>query len=237
MTSPRSVVFANPARTAIGTFGGSLQEIAAPNLGAAAIKAAIERAGLKPDEVGTVAMGNVIQAGTRMNPARQAAIHGGLPVSVPAMTVNRVCGSGAQAIVSAAQEIILGSVDVAVAGGMENMDLAPYLIARLLGVGVSKLDGPRHHHTSGGSSALNRNWDKSEVQDRAGSPLLDPSPASRRMNMTLFIQTNSGLAGFLLVRSKTHATIRRSERSFEISCSTRVGPSRVQSTKSMATVR
>src|SRR5258706_11116258 len=78
MTSPRSVVFANPARTAIGTFGGSLKEIAAPNLGAAAIKAAIERAGLKPDEVGTVAMGNVIQAGTKMNPARQAAIHGGL---------------------------------------------------------------------------------------------------------------------------------------------------------------
>ncbi len=118
MTSPRSVVFANPARTAIGTFGGSLKEIAAPNLGAAAIKAAIERAGLKPDEVGTVAMGNVIQAGTKMNPARQAAIHGGLPVSVPAMTVNRVCGSGAQAIVSAAQEIILGSVDVAVAAPM-----------------------------------------------------------------------------------------------------------------------
>jgi len=130
MTSPRSVIFANPARTAIGTFGGSLKEIAAPNLGAAAIKAAIERAALKPDEVGTVAMGNVIQAGTKMNPARQAAIHGGLPVSVPAMTVNRVCGSGAQAIVSAAQEIILGSVDVAVAGGMENMDLAPYLVAR-----------------------------------------------------------------------------------------------------------
>src|SRR5713101_3228824 len=130
MTSPRSVIFANPARTAIGTFGGSLKEIAAPNLGAAAIKAAIERAGLKPDEVGTVAMGNVIQAGTKMNPARQAAIHGGLPVSVPAMTVNRVCGSGAQAIVSAAQEIILGSVDVAVAGGMENMDLAPYLVPR-----------------------------------------------------------------------------------------------------------
>jgi acetyl-CoA C-acetyltransferase len=130
MTSPRSVIFANPARTAIGTFGGSLKEIAAPSLGAVAIKAAIERAGLKPDEVGTVAMGNVIQAGAKMNPARQASIHGGLPVSVPAMTVNRVCGSGAQAIVSAAQEIILGSVDVAVAGGMENMDLAPYLIAR-----------------------------------------------------------------------------------------------------------
>src|SRR5260370_1705747 len=107
MTSPRSIVFANPARTAIGTFGGSLKEIAAPTLGAVAIKAAIERAGLKPDEVGTVAMGNVIQAGTKMNPARQAAIHGGLPVSVPAMTVNRVCGSGPQALVSPAPGVTL----------------------------------------------------------------------------------------------------------------------------------
>jgi acetyl-CoA C-acetyltransferase len=126
----RSVVFANPVRTAIGTFGGSLKEVAAPDLGAAVIKAALERAGLKPDEAGTVAMGNVIQAGVKMNPSRQAAIRAGLPVTVPAMTVNRVCGSGAQAIVSAAQEILLGSVDVAVAGGMENMDLAPYLISR-----------------------------------------------------------------------------------------------------------
>jgi acetyl-CoA C-acetyltransferase len=130
MTSTRSAVFASPVRTAIGTFGGSLKEVAAPDLGAAVIKGALERAGLKPDEVGTVAMGNVIQAGVKMNPSRQAAIRAGLPVTVPAMTVNRVCGSGAQAIVSAAQEILLGSVDVAVAGGMENMDLAPYLIAR-----------------------------------------------------------------------------------------------------------
>ncbi len=130
MTSTRSVVFVNPVRTAIGTFGGSLKEVAAPDLGAAAIKAAIGRAGLKPDDVGAVVMGNVIQAGVKMNPARQAAIHAGLPVTVPAMTVNRVCGSGAQAVVSAAQEILLGTIDVAVAGGMENMDLAPYLIPR-----------------------------------------------------------------------------------------------------------
>ena len=130
MTSTRSVVFVNPVRTAIGTFGGSLKEVAAPDLGAAAIKAAIGRAGLKPDDVDTVVMGNVIQAGVKMNPARQAAIHAGLPVTVPAMTVNRVCGSGAQAVVSAAQEILLGTIDVAVAGGMENMDLAPYLILR-----------------------------------------------------------------------------------------------------------
>ena len=128
--SQRSVVVVAPVRTAIGTFGGSLKDIPAPDLGAIAIEAAVARAGVDPEEVGTVVMGNVIQAGAKMNPARQAAIHAGVPVSVPAMTVNRVCGSGAQAIVSAAQEILLGAVDVAVAGGMENMDLAPYLIAR-----------------------------------------------------------------------------------------------------------
>ena len=129
MTS-RSVVFAEPVRTAIGTFGGTLKEIPAPDLGAAAIGAAVARAKLRPDEVETVVMGNVVQAGTKMNPARQAAVHAGLPVTVPGLTVNRVCGSGAQAIVSAAQEISLGNINVAVAGGMENMDQAPYLIAR-----------------------------------------------------------------------------------------------------------
>src|SRR5215472_16413153 len=125
-----SVVVVAPVRTAIGTFGGSLKEIPAPDLGAVAIKAAVARAGLDPEEVGTVVMGNVIQAGTKMNPGRQAAINAGLRVSVPAMTVNRVCGSGAQAIVSASHEIMSGAVETAVAGGMENMDLAPYLIAR-----------------------------------------------------------------------------------------------------------
>ena len=130
MMSPSSVVLIAPLRTAIGTFGGSLKEIPAPDLGAIAIKAAVARAGLDPTEVGTVVMGNVVQAGAKMNPARQAAIDAGLPVSVPAMTVNRVCGSGAQAIVSAAHEILSGAVEAAVAGGMENMDLAPYLIAR-----------------------------------------------------------------------------------------------------------
>jgi acetyl-CoA C-acetyltransferase len=130
MASRRSVVFTEPVRTAIGTFGGSLKEVPAPELGATVIRNAIQRAGLRVDEVGTAVMGNVIQAGVKMNPARQAAVRSGLPVSVPAMTVNRVCGSGAQAIVSAAQEILLGSMDAAVAGGMENMDLAPYLVAR-----------------------------------------------------------------------------------------------------------
>ncbi len=130
MTSQRSIIFAEPVRTAIGTFGGSLKDVPAPNLGAVAISAAVERAKIRADEVETAVMGNVVQAGTKMNPARQAAVHAGLPVTVPALTVNRVCGSGAQAIVSAAQEIQLGNINVAVAGGMENMDLAPYLVSR-----------------------------------------------------------------------------------------------------------
>ena len=130
MTSQRSVVFAEPVRTAISTFGGSLKDIPAPALGATAIGAAVARAGIDPSEVETVVMGNVVQAGAKMNPARQAAVHAGLPVTTPALTVNRVCGSGAQAIVSAAQEIALGNINVAVAGGMENMDLAPYLVSR-----------------------------------------------------------------------------------------------------------
>jgi acetyl-CoA C-acetyltransferase len=129
MTS-RSVVIAEPVRTAIGAFGGTLKDVPAPDLGAVAIRAAVGRAGLKPDDIETVAMGNVIQAGTKMNPARQAAVQAGLPVTVPAMTVNRVCGSGAQAIVSAAQEILLGNANAAVAGGMESMDQAPYLVGR-----------------------------------------------------------------------------------------------------------
>ena len=129
MTS-RSVVIAEPVRTAIGAFGGTLKDVPAPDLGAIAIRAAVERAGLKPEEIETAAMGNVIQAGTKMNPARQAAVQAGLPVTVPAMTVNRVCGSGAQAIVSAAQEILLGNVNAAIAGGMESMDQAPYLVQR-----------------------------------------------------------------------------------------------------------
>ncbi|MBN8889179.1 MAG: acetyl-CoA acetyltransferase [Acetobacteraceae bacterium SCN 69-10] len=123
----RDIVLCNPVRTAIGTFGGSLKAMPAPALGAAAIKAVLARSGLAEAGIGTVVMGNVIQAGVKMNPARQAAILGGLPVEVPAMTVNRVCGSGAQAIVSAAQEVMLGLIDSAIAGGMENMDLAPFM--------------------------------------------------------------------------------------------------------------
>ncbi|CAN7740835.1 thiolase family protein [Cupriavidus necator] len=124
----RDVVLCQPVRTAIGAYNGSLKAVPAVDLGAAAIRATVARAGIDPGEVGSVVFGNVIQAGNRMNPARQAAIGAGLPVSVPAMTVNRVCGSGAQAIATAADEVRLGYVDIAVAGGMENMDRAPYLM-------------------------------------------------------------------------------------------------------------
>ena len=124
----RDVVLCHPVRTAIGAYNGTLKGVPATELGAIAVRETLARAGLDPARVGSVVMGNVIQAGNRMNPARQAALHGGLPVSVPAMTVNRVCGSGAQAIVTTAQEIWLGQQDVAVAGGMENMDRAPYLL-------------------------------------------------------------------------------------------------------------
>lgn len=122
------VVICNPVRTAIGTYGGSLKNIAATTLGATAIGESLRRSRLSPGDIDTVVMGHVIQAGAKMNSARQAAVGAGLPVSVPAMTVNRVCGSGAQAIASAALEIIAGNVRCAIAGGMENMDMAPYLV-------------------------------------------------------------------------------------------------------------
>jgi acetyl-CoA C-acetyltransferase len=124
----REVVLCNPVRTAIGTFNGSLKATPATELGAAVVRETVRRSGIDVTLIGSVVMGNVIQAGTRMNPARQAALKGGIPVAVPAMTVNRVCGSGAQAIASATQEIWLGDIEIAIAGGMENMDQAPYLV-------------------------------------------------------------------------------------------------------------
>lgn len=126
--SQREVLLCAPVRTAIGAFGGALKDTPASELGAVAVREALGRSGLSAEDIASVVMGNVIQAGNRMNPARQAALNGGLPVSVPALTVNRVCGSGAQAIVSAAHEVMLGLADAAIAGGMENMDRAPYLL-------------------------------------------------------------------------------------------------------------
>ncbi|TDN62465.1 acetyl-CoA C-acetyltransferase [Paraburkholderia sp. BL10I2N1] len=124
----RDVVICNPVRTPIGAFGGSLKDVPATDLGAAAVRETLQRSGLDAKELASVVMGNVVQAGNRMNPARQAAIGGGVPVAVPALTVNRVCGSGAQAIASAAQEIWLGLGNAAIAGGMESMERAPYLL-------------------------------------------------------------------------------------------------------------
>ncbi|WP_425572750.1 thiolase family protein [Paraburkholderia heleia] len=124
----REIVLCQPVRTAIGAFNGAFKGVPATELGAAAVRATLARAKLDPARLGSVVLGNVIQAGNKMNPARQAELGGGVPVQVPALTVNRVCGSGAQAIASAAQEVMLGLADVALAGGMENMDRAPYLL-------------------------------------------------------------------------------------------------------------
>jgi acetyl-CoA C-acetyltransferase len=124
----RQVVLCHPVRTAIGTYGGSLKDLPAPELGAAAIRETLKRSGLAAEKIEALVMGNVIQAGVKMNPARQAGIAAGLPVEVPALSVNRVCGSGAQGVASAALEIWAGMIDCAIAGGMENMDRAPYLL-------------------------------------------------------------------------------------------------------------
>lgn len=125
--STRNVVLCSPVRTAIGTYGGALKDIPTPTLGSVVIKEALARAKVDGGSIDSVVLGQVVQAGTKMNPARQAAVEAGMPVTVPALTINRVCGSGAQAIASAAQEILSGQADSVVAGGMENMDQSPYL--------------------------------------------------------------------------------------------------------------
>ena len=122
------VVIVSAVRTAIGSFNGSLKNMSAPKLGAIVVKEALDRAGVKADQVDEVIMGNVLQAGLGQNPARQAAIHAGLPESVSAMTINKVCGSGLKTVHLATQAIVAGDADVIVAGGMENMSQAPYLL-------------------------------------------------------------------------------------------------------------
>jgi acetyl-CoA C-acetyltransferase len=123
----REVVIVGAARTPIGSFQGSLSKLTAPQLGATAIKAALERAGVKPETVQETLMGCVLQAGVGQAPARQAAILAGIPDTVPATTLNKVCGSGLKTVIAAAQAIALGDADVIVAGGMESMSNAPYL--------------------------------------------------------------------------------------------------------------
>ncbi|RST48657.1 thiolase family protein [Variovorax sp. MHTC-1] len=124
----KDIVISSPARSAIASFGGSLKTTPTAALGAHAIATTLRRSGLDPARVDSVVMGNVVQAGNGMNVARQAAIHGGLPVSVPAMTVNRVCGSGAQGVATAYAEVLAGVSRIVIAGGVENMDRAPYLL-------------------------------------------------------------------------------------------------------------
>jgi acetyl-CoA C-acetyltransferase len=122
------VVIVSAVRTPIGRFQGSLAGFSAVELGAMVVREAVRRAGVAPDQVDECIMGNVVSAGLGQNPARQAALHGGLPAAVSAMTINKVCGSGLKAIGLAAQAIQTGNADIVVAGGMESMSNAPYLL-------------------------------------------------------------------------------------------------------------
>ena len=124
----KKVVIASACRTAIGTMGGSLSTTPAADLGAIVIKEAVKRAGIKPEQVDQVYMGCVIQAGLGQNVARQATLKAGLPIEVPAVTMNVVCGSGLNCVNQAAQMIMAGDADIVVAGGMENMSMAPYAV-------------------------------------------------------------------------------------------------------------
>ncbi len=122
------VVIVSAARTAVGKFGGSLAKIAAPELGAAVIRAVLERSGVKPEQVSEVILGQVLTAASGQNPARQAGIKAGLPTAVPAMTINKVCGSGLKAVMLAANAIVSGDAEIVIAGGQENMSAAPHVL-------------------------------------------------------------------------------------------------------------
>ncbi|WP_427339324.1 acetyl-CoA C-acetyltransferase [Caloranaerobacter sp. DY30410] len=127
----REVVIVGAARTPIGSFGGSLSKLSAVDLGVVAAKEAIKRAGIKEDMIDEVIVGNILSAGLGQNPARQIALGAGLPETTPAMTINKVCGSGLRAVSMAAQFIMLGDADVILAGGTESMSNAPYLVPRV----------------------------------------------------------------------------------------------------------
>ncbi len=126
--SKEDIVIVAAARTAIGKFGGTLAKTPAPELGATVLKALLQRSGLSGEQIGEVILGQVLQAGAGQNPARQALIKAGLPVSVPAMTINKVCGSGLKAVMLAAQAIRDGDSDIVIAGGQESMSLAPHVL-------------------------------------------------------------------------------------------------------------
>src|SRR4026207_1927429 len=124
----KEIVILSAVRTPIGKFQGGLKSMTAPQLGALVVRTAADRAGLVPDQMHEVIMGNVVSAGLGQNPARQAALGGGLLPDVAAMTINKVCGSGLKAVGLAAQGIRTGDSDIVVAGGMESMSNAPYLL-------------------------------------------------------------------------------------------------------------
>jgi acetyl-CoA C-acetyltransferase len=130
MPDSREAVIISAARTPTGKFQGSLKGFAAPQLGALVVREAVRRAGVEPADVDEVIMGCVIQAGLGQNPARQAALHGGIPFGVSAVTINKVCGSGLKSVMMAAQGVKLGDSEVVVAGGMESMSNAPYLLTK-----------------------------------------------------------------------------------------------------------
>jgi len=130
MSSIKQPVIISAVRTPVGKFLGALKDFKATQLGAIVVREAVQRAGVKPEDVDEVIMGCVIQAGLGQNPARQAALHGGLPNTVSAVTVNKVCGSGLKAIMMAAQGVQLGDTEIVVAGGMESMSNAPYLVPK-----------------------------------------------------------------------------------------------------------
>src|SRR6266699_7030733 len=127
----RESVIVSAVRTPTGKFLGALKEFTAPQLGALAVAEAVRRAGIDPQIVDECIMGNVVSAGLGQNPARQAALNGGLPDHVAALTINKVCGSGLKAVMLADQGIRTGDIDIAVAGGMESMSNAPYLLQRV----------------------------------------------------------------------------------------------------------
>ena len=127
---PVDIVVSTPLRTAIGTFGGALKDVPATDLGATVGKAVVERSGIDPARINQVIVGNILSAGQGMNPGRQVGVKSGVPVEAPGLTLNRMCGSGLQAIINAAQEIALGDADVVLAGGIENMDQAPFLLPK-----------------------------------------------------------------------------------------------------------
>ena len=122
------IVITHATRTAIGKFGGSLAKIPAPDLGATVIRALLAQSGLKPEQISEVILGQVLTAGSGQNPARQASIKAGLPTSIPAMTINKVCGSGLKAVMLAAQAVQCGDADIVIAGGQENMSAAPHVL-------------------------------------------------------------------------------------------------------------